>query len=366
MNRFFKGLKNHFIPHKDNEFKPHFLRHESMLVVSLIVLIVELGFLVQVFVVFDNSRFLAAVLPGVLTSITNDERAQNNAPKLALSETLTRAATMKAQDMATKGYFAHTSPEGKTPWYWFNQVGYQYAYAGENLAVNFFESNDVAQAWMNSPTHRANIVKKDYTEIGIGIASGIYEGKETVFVAQLFGTPIKSSVPTTTVKPTETVKPTPVPTKTTTTKTPVKKAPTTSTPKVAPKAVTSTPTLPKVEQPIVTKVLSEETTSNQEFINNVKDHFSVASIKSFFQKILTSPRQSATYVLELIALIIFLSIILVHVIAYEKRHSLSIVRGLAVIVVIGSLLFMNFNLSQATALKLPTNNLEASIVSAGY
>lgn len=359
MKKFLKKLQNHFIPHEDNEFKPHFLRHQSMVFVLFVVLIIELGFLVQVFLVFDKTKFLASVLPGVLTSITNEERAQNNAPQLALSDTLTRAATLKAQDMAAKGYFAHTSPEGKTPWYWFKQVGYEYAYAGENLAVNFFESKDVATAWMNSPSHRANIVKKDYTEIGIGVATGVYEGRESVFVAQLFGTPIKTSAPVTT-----TVKPTPTPAKSTPVKTPVKKAPTPI--KVAPKAVTVLPTLPKVEQPINTKVLSEETSSNEEFINNVKEQFSVASIKSFFEKIITSPRHSVMYLLELVALIIFLSIILVRVVAYEKRHSLSIVRGFAVIAVIGSIIFMNFNLSKKTALKLPTNNLEASIITAGY
>lgn len=102
---------------------------------------------------------------------------------------------MKAQDMATKGYFAHTSPEGKkTPWYWLKQVGYQYQYAGENLAINFTDSKDVTNAWMNSPTHKANIVKDKYTEVGTGIATGLYEGRETVFVAQVYANPIVKEV----------------------------------------------------------------------------------------------------------------------------------------------------------------------------
>src|SRR3989338_5878655 len=92
--------------------------------------------------------------------------------------------------MATRGYFAHTSPDGLTPWHWLDVVGNNYSMAGEHLAVNFFESDDVDQAWMNSPTHRANIVKEGYKEIGIGIASGVYQGRNTTFVAQFFGTPI--------------------------------------------------------------------------------------------------------------------------------------------------------------------------------
>ncbi|MEI6553150.1 MAG: CAP domain-containing protein, partial [bacterium] len=75
------------------------------------------------------------------------------------------------------------------PWYWIDQTGYQYSSAGENLAVNFDYSKDVVQAWMNSPTHRANIVKAKYQEIGIGIAEGFYQGRPSVFVVQMFGTP---------------------------------------------------------------------------------------------------------------------------------------------------------------------------------
>jgi hypothetical protein len=103
---------------------------------------------------------------------------------------LNQAAQEKADDMAQNGYFAHTSPDGKTPWYWLDQVGYNYSYAGENLAVNFTDSQDVTAAWMNSPEHRANILKANYTEVGTGVAEGMYDGNETIFVAQDFGTPV--------------------------------------------------------------------------------------------------------------------------------------------------------------------------------
>lgn len=362
MKKLVKKLKDHFIPHESNDWKPHFLRHESMIFILLVVLVAELAFLVQVFVIFDKTKFLAQVLPGVLTSLTNDQRKDNNAPTLKVNSLLTQAAEMKARDMASKGYFAHTSPEGKTPWYWFDQVGYKYSYAGENLAVNFFESKDVAEAWMNSPSHRANIVKKDYTEIGIGVANGIYEGRDTVFVAQLFGAPIVSAFNTTDktnteTKPTTTTKPV---TSTTKKPAPTKKPTPASTNKV---------TANKPTPPVETKVLSEETslptTPNQtNLTKNV--HLTFLPVKMFLEKIVTSPRESLTYILELIALIIFLSIILVHVIAYERRHTLGVARGLAVIALIGSILFMNFNLSKKTALKLPVDNLEASVVGSGY
>src|SRR3989344_6773903 len=185
-----KWLKKCFVPHAENNFKPHFLRHESFLLFFSLIIVIELGFLVQVFVIFDKTGFLASVLPGVLTSITNEERAENNVSPLTENELLNRAAQLKAEDMAAKSYFAHTSPEGRTPWYWLEQVGYRYTYAGENLAVNFFESGDVSRAWMNSPSHRANIMKGDFTEIGIGVARGTYQGRSTIFVAQFFGKPL--------------------------------------------------------------------------------------------------------------------------------------------------------------------------------
>ena len=133
---------------------------------------------------------MAAVLPGVLSALANYERQSQNLQTLAVNPILNQAAEMKAMDMATKGYFAHTSPEGKTPWYWLEKAGYRYQYAGENLAINFSDSKDVANAWMESSTHKANIVKGNYTEIGTGIASGLYEGRETIFVAQVYANPL--------------------------------------------------------------------------------------------------------------------------------------------------------------------------------
>ena len=88
--------------------------------------------------------------------------------------------------MAEKGYFAHTSPEGVAPWHWLKQVGYEYSYAGENLAIRFSDSDKLVQAWLSSPTHRANILKENFTHIGVGVATGTYQGKETLFVAQFF------------------------------------------------------------------------------------------------------------------------------------------------------------------------------------
>lgn len=197
-----KWFKKYFVPHEGNEYKPHFLRRETALVVLGVVLASELFFLLQVTFIFPRSSFLAEVLNSVLSFETNKARAENSIQPVKISPLLSEAAQLKADDMATKGYFAHTSPEGNTPWYWFKKVGYEYSYAGENLAINFFESKEVVDAWMKSPIHRENILNKKFTELGIGIAAGTYEGRQAVFVVQMFGKPLEeNNVPVTAVQP---------------------------------------------------------------------------------------------------------------------------------------------------------------------
>ncbi|MGH7249861.1 MAG: CAP domain-containing protein, partial [Minisyncoccia bacterium] len=327
-----KWFRKYFIPHEHNDYKPHFLRHESAVFMLLIILVVELGFLAQVFIIFDKTNFLASVLPGVLTTLTNEERAQNAVAPLTQNNLLTEAAQLKANDMATNGYFAHTSPDGKTPWYWLDQVGYHYQEAGENLAINFFESSDVAQAWMNSPTHRENIVKPDYKEIGIAVASGTYQGHNTVFVVQFFGTPFAFAEAPTGTAPTQT--------------TPVKIAQTTPAPK--PKPV-PTPIPTPVTTPVVAtapsapvtpvQVLGQESTSSTSASAGQQDLFS--NIKSFMERALTSPNKAVNYVYGGIIILIILSLLLILFIRSERAHPLLVMRGAALVAIIFLLVFIN-------------------------
>lgn len=132
---------------------------------------------------------VAAVVSAVLVDLTNNDRAAQGLSTLQVSATLVAAAQAKADDMAAHSYFAHTSPTGVDPWHWFAVAGYTFDYAGENLAVDFSDSGDVNNAWMNSPTHRENILDPHYTEIGIATAQGYYQGQPTTFVVQEFGKP---------------------------------------------------------------------------------------------------------------------------------------------------------------------------------
>lgn len=122
-----------------------------------------------------------------IIELTNKNREERNLLPLQENAELDEVALLKAKDMANKGYFSHVSPDGKTPWYWFKLSGYSFDYAGENLAVLFDSSENIVEAWMNSTSHKKNILSSDYSEIGIGMATGTYKGQETVFVVQVFG-----------------------------------------------------------------------------------------------------------------------------------------------------------------------------------
>lgn len=180
---------HYFVPGPHNAHRPRIL-HRPFLIFFLAIILATEGFLVSSLIARQNDQqFLAAVVPAEIIALTNTERSANDVGQLTNDALLDQAAQAKADDMAAQGYFAHTGPDGKTPWQWISASGYQYQYAGENLAVRFINSTDVINAWMESPTHRANIVKAVYTQIGVGVAEGMYQGQPATYVVQYFGTP---------------------------------------------------------------------------------------------------------------------------------------------------------------------------------
>lgn len=194
MLQFVRTMKKAFIPHKGNDYQPHIFRKHGFLFAFLVLAALYGLSQLHLSVVSRQLDQLAAVLPSVLIDETNEERREEGMQELRVSPVLEQAALLKAQDMASKEYFAHYTPDGRTPWDFFRDVGYSYIYAGENLAVNFKYSSSVTRAWMNSPSHRANILNDNFTEIGIAAAEGEYKGRRTLYVAQLFGTPYESPV----------------------------------------------------------------------------------------------------------------------------------------------------------------------------
>lgn len=198
-----------FIPHEENNYHAHSL-HTNMLSAYLLVAIM-LVFVSKNVPLFSNVLGVATDISiSKLLSLTNQERINMGLPVLQLNGQLTSAAEKKAEDMFKKDYWSHFAPDGGSPWDFIKQSGYQYEYAGENLAKNFLYSKNVVDAWMNSPTHRENIVKKEYTEVGYAVTNGMLGGEETTLVVQMFGTPIAKTAEKTQVLEQQVLKDVPV------------------------------------------------------------------------------------------------------------------------------------------------------------
>lgn len=130
---------------------------------------------------------------------TNIERQKQNLPLLHYNKILSESAKSKAEDMFTNNYWAHNSPQGITPWDFFKTAGYRYSIAGENLAKDFYDTESLMKAWMNSPTHRDNILNTKYQEIGIAVVDGILNGVKTTLVVEHFGSPLSGEIANDTV-----------------------------------------------------------------------------------------------------------------------------------------------------------------------
>jgi sensor c-di-GMP phosphodiesterase-like protein len=119
--------------------------------------------------------------------LTNQARLQNGLTALTINPALTLAAQRKADDMLSRNYFDHTSPDGRQPWDFIQAEGYRYVYAGENLALDFFDATTMFQGWMKSPDHRANILFPNYQEIGVATYSQVTDDVVKVVAVQMFG-----------------------------------------------------------------------------------------------------------------------------------------------------------------------------------
>lgn len=122
---------------------------------------------------------------------TNQERIKYGLKPLSEKGTLNSSALFKAYDMDNLQYFEHESPSGKNISDLAEQFGYEYITIGENLAMGNFESEAaMVEAWMNSPGHRANILNPKYTQIGIGLVPGAWQGRRVWYGVQHFGKPL--------------------------------------------------------------------------------------------------------------------------------------------------------------------------------
>ncbi|MDQ1281730.1 MAG: hypothetical protein QG630_81 [Patescibacteria group bacterium] len=189
----FKHLKLFFFSHKDNNHTPHILK-EITLIIILLASFFFLGVSYARYFYFHKTVLGAQVESSVLIDLTNETRIKYNESPLTKNPKLELAANLKADDMVSNNYFAHNSPTGVTPWFWIKKAGYNFIYAGENLAIDFTQSQDIEEAWLKSPEHRANILNENFKEIGITTKEGKLNGRYTIFVVQMFGTEINSTL----------------------------------------------------------------------------------------------------------------------------------------------------------------------------
>lgn len=116
-----------------------------------------------------------------VVDLTNQQRQKYGLPALKINTTLSKMAHTKANDMAVHHYFDHTSPTYGFPFDMMKKFGITYRAAGENIAMGQKTPQEVVNGWMNSPGHRANILNKNYTEIGAGfVANGNYWTQEFI------------------------------------------------------------------------------------------------------------------------------------------------------------------------------------------
>ncbi len=340
-----KRFKDYFLAHKGNFYKPAIFAAESVLAILLVLVVFESAYIFHVNVVTKNTDFTAAVLPAALSILTNTDRSAQGLGQLEYDSRLSKAAQEKANDMAINGYFSHVSPTGKTPWYWLDQMGYKYDYAGENLAVNFTDSQDVQTAWMNSPSHRDNILKREYTKSAIAVSQGMYQGQPVTFVVQLFAKPSATSFPVAPIK------------------TPVSK-----TPVVTVKTNPTTPVSPKEEVKEVPKQVlgvTEEQVLPQTTLTPAQ---TITPTPSPIEKVIVQAAASPTYTLEYLLIAFIASIFFLLSLAVIMhtwmgvRYSEVVWGGFALIVVAS--LFISLNKNNTSSVVVPTNTQSASVIMA--
>jgi len=134
---------------------------------------------------------LGAEVPRIASAdiLTQVNRFRNAAGihSLSVNQRLARAAQARADDMARRNYFSHTSPDGRTPWDFIEDTGYQYSNVGENLATGQRTAAEVQRSWERSSGHRANQLNRKFTETGIGVAPF----RTGVVVVQIFASPMR-------------------------------------------------------------------------------------------------------------------------------------------------------------------------------
>jgi hypothetical protein len=198
-------ISNFFIASEENDFRPPVLSYKAFLIYGIILLLLRL--------------FLgalptqgSAIESATLMALINQERTNRNLSSLFTNQALLTAASEKSQDMLARGYFAHIDPDGNYVWPKIIAAGYTpYKILGENLAIDFSTAEGMIQAWLNSPTHRANLLHPDFVDQGLNAVYGNYQNRYTDVTTSLFGALASAPPAPATPKPQSPPQPAPAP-----------------------------------------------------------------------------------------------------------------------------------------------------------
>ncbi|MBI3255788.1 MAG: hypothetical protein HYZ63_02355 [Candidatus Andersenbacteria bacterium] len=257
-----RGVCVCLLPRDDNNFKPLALRHKPLALVSAFLIAIKVA-TIGAIALTPSTADLSTITVNRIIQLTNAERKKAGVGELKTNGKLMSAAQMKGEDMLAHDYFAHISPSGVTPWFWMAKTGYTYQVAGENLAIDFTEAEDVVTAWLASPSHHDNMLRSDYTETGVAVVSGEFEGGTSIVVVHMFGKPsVVAQVAASAATPTPTAPtPTPAVSKPKTTATPTPSA----TPTIAPLPIQEDVPPPDTTAPRVPRISpADGSTSVQE------------------------------------------------------------------------------------------------------
>lgn len=177
-----------FLPSRENDYSPKILGAGNLFWYGFALLALKIAFF-SLILFLPSTNYFSAIVSQNLLALINNARQSQNLPALAFNDRLNSAAQLKAEDMLANGYFEHFSPTGISPWQWFKKAGYVYEYAGENLALDFSDTRVVFDAWMQSPTHRANILNPNFREMGLAVESGQLLDHQATLAVLMFGSP---------------------------------------------------------------------------------------------------------------------------------------------------------------------------------
>lgn len=180
-------LYHWIIPTKHNQFDPHTLRTTGTMVFLAIILLITPIYNALAIGKPQVLGYATNVTTSDVLKLSNQERIDNGLAPLVINQKLVSAASAKANDMFIKNYWAHNAPDGTTPWSFIDSSGYDFLVAGENLAKGFSISSGVVAGWMNSPTHKENVLNTNFKEVGYAVINGELLGEETTLVVAMYG-----------------------------------------------------------------------------------------------------------------------------------------------------------------------------------